>query len=110
MKGQAPSVEDMTEFVDICFDCADKGKRVVAFCSRGDDRTATMVAAWIVVSSMSLSPKSIAPEVAICHAENLRTQCSSAKRENVSFLVQLIIILTRIVYITQNSTYITHSQ
>ena len=79
MKGQAPSVEDMTEFVDICFDCADKGKRVVVFCTRGDDRTATMVAAWIIVSSMSLNPKYIAPEVAICHAENLRTDVNNRR-------------------------------
>ena len=38
-----------------------------------------MVAAWIVVSSMSLSPKYIAPEIAICHAENLRTDVNNRR-------------------------------
>jgi hypothetical protein len=84
IKGRAPRFEDLTEFVDICFDCVDRGKRCVVFCSKGDDRTATMIATWIVVSSMSFSDqKYIAPEIAICHAENIRTDANNMKGRRV---------------------------
>ena len=53
--------------------------------------------------SEDLDDNVIPPYVVMVFERGVRAWCSSAKRENISFLIHLLIVLTRMTYTTHNS-------